>query len=544
MKKVLSTIAIAGVATVALASCSKGQGVKVYGREYASESKLTAAQMTALDTTLAGSYDITVWVSDSKGVSTLTEKQIAKFSELYPSVTINATVNPVSEADSANQMITDVASGADIFCFAQDQLARLVQVKGVGALGTDVATRVRANNDASAIAAATVGENMYCYPITSDNGYFMYYDKSVITNEAHLDSLEDLIADCEAAGRKFSFELQTSAWYNASFLFATGCHSDWTFDENGKIVGAQDDFNSDAGVIALRGMQKLLQSECHVSSSQAADFQAASKSAIVITGTWDSATAKKALKGNYGATDLPSFTVDGKSYHLGSFSGNKLMGVKPSTDANKQAVCQLLAEYLSSATCQYDRFKLVGWGPSSKYVAQEEEVKKDVALSALAKQSEYATPQGQIHGDWWEIAKTYAAAAKEATKDDTTALKAALVAYQTAINKIFEADPKEGPWTVTGGFFSDTSLNWTPAKGIPMTVKADDANTWVSEPIELPANAELKVCFNGGWDVSYGKDGKMNNGNFVVAEAGTYIVTATFNYDDMESGCTLTVTKQ
>ena len=90
--------------------------------------------------------------------------------------------------------------------------------------------------------------------------------------------------------------------------------------------------------------------------------------------------------------------------------------------------------------------------------------------------------------------------------------------------------------------FAPTSASVTTNTN--MTVKADDANTWVSEPIELTAGAQLKVCFNGGWDLNYGANGVKGGDNYVVSEAGTYVVTITLNYDDLDSGCTFTVTKQ
>ena len=183
--------------------------------------------------TLEGTYDIVVWVSEIDGMKELTAAQIDAFEAANPGVVINATVEGISEADAATQMITSVEDGADIFCFAQDQLARLVMAKALNPLGQGTAAKVTEMNDAGAVAAATVGGQLYCYPLTSDNGYYMYYDKSVIS-EDKLDSLEELIAACEASGKLFSMEAQ-NAWYTASFFFATGCVSDWTTDDSGKL---------------------------------------------------------------------------------------------------------------------------------------------------------------------------------------------------------------------------------------------------------------------------------------------------------------------
>ena len=255
---------------------------------------------------LAGTYDVTIWVAE-KAVD-LTKQQIENFNNSNElGIVFNATVEPVSEADAATQMITDVEAGGDIFCFAQDQFARLVQAGALAPLGEGAAAFVRESNDAGTVAAATSGDTVYAYPLTADNGYFMYYDKSVIPEE-DVDSLEKLIADCEAAQKYFAFEMQTSAWYLASFFFATGCESTWTTDDEGTFISVRDTFNSPAGLIAVKGMKKLVDSDFHLSSSSGSEFS--SNAAIVVTGTWDYETVKGILGDNMGVADLPSFEVD------------------------------------------------------------------------------------------------------------------------------------------------------------------------------------------------------------------------------------------
>ena len=469
---------------------------------------------------LAGTYDITVWVSEVEGVKELTEQQIDAFEEANPGVVINATVEGVGESDSATQMIQDVESGADIFCFAQDQLARLVQAGALNRLGQATAAKVTEMNDSGAVKAASVNNELYCYPLTSDNGYFMFYDKSVVKEE-HLDSLEDILADCEAAGKMFSFEAESSAWYNASWFFATGCVSNWTTDAEGKFVSVEDTFNSEAGLVALKGMQKLLKSPAYNSSSAGADFKAAVPSAVVISGTWATNTVQEILGENFGATDLPSFTVDGKSYHLGSFSGNKLLGVKPQTDAKKAAVLQQLALYLTGEECQAQRFDSFKWGPSNKNVQATDAVKADVALSALAAQSPYAIPQGQIHGSWWDIAKTYATAAKTATTDDE--LKAALKAYEDAIKGVLDMPENEKTAFTVIGKFGDN--NWD--KDVKMVEKP--AGTWYSESAILFAEGNaFKVRQGKAYDVAFGNsEGK--DFTITAEQAGYYFVKLVYD---------------
>ncbi len=507
MKKVLALL-LALVMVVGMVACG-GNNTTTGGNNTTTGGNGTTNGGST--TSLAGTYDVTIWVAE-KAVD-LTKTQIAKYNETNTDgIVINATVEPVSEADAATNMLNDVAAGADIYCFAQDQFARLVQGGALAQLGSAAAEIVKNANDKGTVSAATTGSNLYAYPLTSDNGYFMYYDKSII-GDTNVDSLEDLIAVCEKNDKFFSFETNSSAWYLASWFFATGCTSTWNMDNSGEYTGYVDTFNSDAGVVALKGMQKLLLSKSNNSSSKSDVFSA--NSAILISGAWEYDNVKDILGDNMGVADLPSFTVDGKEYHLGSFSGCKLMGVKPQEDKVKQAVLHKLAQYLTNEECQMQRFETLAWGPSNLDAQASDAVQAAPHLAALAQQNEYGIPQGQIHGQWWDIAKVIADEVTLAGANASDAdLKAILVNYQSKLDAIFQmSEETKNAFTVIGSINGDT---WT--KDLPMIA---DGNVWTTEiAYEMDAGTEFKVRKGMAWDESYGLDG----GNYIVSEAGTYYV--------------------
>ena len=471
----------------------------------AAETQAAETQAAGAGSELAGTYDIVIWAPDA--AVDLTKSQVDDFNSSNEyGITINATVEPVSEADAASNMITDVQAGGDLFFFAQDQLSRLIQAGAVSKLGTQAAEFARNSNNAASILAAQSGSDLYAYPLTADNGYFMYYDKSVVP-EDHVDSLEDIIADCETAGKNFSYELE-NAWYNAGVFFGTGCHSDWITNDAGEFISIDDDFNSDKGLIAAKGIYKLVSSPIWVNSSNA-DF--ASGSAVVVTGTWNYATILEQLGDNFGVADLPSFNVDGTDYHIGSYSGCKLIGVKPQTDAVKGAAIQRLAQYLTNKECQLARFEAFGWGPSNKEALADPAVQADPTLSALNEQGSYAVPQPNIHGSWWDIAKVITTDVK-ATDGSDAALKACLEKYEESINAVFTmSDDVKNAFTVIGSINGD---GWT--LDLPMTAEGD---VWTSnEAYEMEAGTEFKCRQGKAWDVAYPAD------NFVVETAGTYYV--------------------
>lgn len=341
--------------------------------------------------------DIKVWVADN--AVSFTQEQIAKFQEANPGVA-NATftVEAVGEGDAANNVITDVEAGGDVYTFAQDQIARLVAAGALEEVAPENVAAVEADNDEGAVGAATVGSILYAYPLTSDNGYFMYYDKSVVTDPTDLDAI---IADCEKAGKNIYMEIN-SGWYQTAFFFGTGCDLSYETDDAGNFTSANVNYASDQGLVALKEMIRLNSSSAFVNGSVAGD---ATTIGAIVDGTWDAATVKKVIGDNYGCAPLPSFQgSDGKTYQMSGFSGYKLLGVKPQEDENKLAVCDALAAYLSSGEVQLARYEAIGWGPSNLEAQKSDEVQADEALSALNEQLLRNKPQGQYPGDYWTLA--------------------------------------------------------------------------------------------------------------------------------------------
>ena len=467
---------------------------------------------------LAGTYDITMWVSEKEegenSVVKQMQAQIQDFMAENPGIIINATISGVTEADAGSQVVNDVASAPDIYCFAQDQLARLVQAAALAAPGGTIAELIKSTNDGGSVAAATVAGKLYAYPMTSDNGYYLYYDKSVVTDPT---SLEAIIADCEAAfdaadaakdtgaNTLFRYALE-NGWYTASFFFGAGCHSNWTMDAEGNFNAIDDDFNSAQGLVAMKGMAKLAQSRAY--NSDADKF---ANAAAIVTGIWNANAAEEHFGDNLGVCKLPSFTVDGKTYQLGSFSGNKLMGVKPQTDSNKGAVLQLLAQYLTSEKCQLERFDMWQWGPSNLNAQKSEAVQANVHLAAFAEQAAYGIPQGQIHGSWWDFAAALGAGAKAGKTDEE--LQGFLNDYKASIDGVLNmTDEQKEAWGLIGGI---CGTSWDT--DIAMTKVSD--GVWESDELELVQGQEFKLRRGADWNFQIG----CTNANTGDTSTGFYV---------------------
>lgn len=400
MKKKALALLMATTMVASLAGCGD-KAENTAATENAATDNATTAETTAETATTAteaidyGSGEIKLWVPDA--VVDTTNELVAKFFEEHADMAgYTVKIEPMGEGDAAGNMITDVEAGADIFGFAQDQLARLVAAGALATINGDYATFVADSNDSGAVSAAKVGDEFYAFPLTSDNGYFLYYDKSVISDPS---TLEGIIADCEAAGKNFYFD--TGSWYQTAFFFGTGCDLTFDTDTDGNFTGININYASPEGVKALKAMTQMAASPIYMDGSNVGN---AVNWAAIVDGTWDSQAAKDVLGENYACAKLPTFTVDGETFQLGGFGGFKLMGVKPQAEAGKLVVCLELAKYLSDTDAQLARYNAVGWGPSNLVAQQDSAVQSDEALSALAEQLQYTVPQGQYPGDYWSEA--------------------------------------------------------------------------------------------------------------------------------------------
>ncbi len=404
-KKLVSVLLTAAMSATLLAGCGETAAETVADTatdvaQTATDVAETAQEVVdeaAEEITDYGSGDIKIWVADN--VVDFTNEQIKVFQDAHPEFSgYTFTVEAVGEGDAAGNMITDVEAGADIYAFAQDQIARLVTAGALEVVEDSNAEVVKAENDAGAVGAATVGGTLYAYPITSDNGYFLYYDKSVVTDPS---TLEGIIADCEAAGKNFYFEIN-SGWYQTAFFFGAGAELTYETDDAGNFTKCNSTYASDAGVIALKKIAEIASSKSFQNGSAISN---ATNCAAIVDGTWDAQAAKDMFGDNYACAKLPTFQgADGKTYQMSGFGGFKLLGVKPQEDDGKLAVCDALAAFLSSEEVQLARYNAVGWGPSNIKAQQSDAVKADEALSALAEQLQYTIPQGQYPGDYWSLA--------------------------------------------------------------------------------------------------------------------------------------------
>lgn len=363
----------------------------------AAESTEAADPVANLIAATTDTVSLTVWASEED--QTLTTELLEKFKAQYPDVTFDIKLGSESESTAKDTVLTDVEAAADVYAFADDQINELVAAGALQAVSATYTYDVAAENVAGAVEAATVDGTLYAYPMTADNGYFMFYDSSVFT-EDDVQSLEKMIEVADAAGKKIGMDI-SNGWYIYSFFQGAGY--DLTLNDDGVTNSCA--WNAEGAVDVAQAIMDLCATGVLVDMGDEEMATAIAEGTVVaaVNGTWRAETASDAWGENYAATKLPTFEVAGEAKQMSSYSGYKLIGVNPYS--KNVGWSMLLAEFLTNAESQAARFEARGLGPANIEAASSSAVQENPAIAALAAQAAYATPQ-RVGGNFWTPAET------------------------------------------------------------------------------------------------------------------------------------------
>lgn len=119
-------------------------------------------------------------------------------------------------------MLNDATTAADVFSIPSDQLNKLVDAGVISQVAfKDAVTEA---NSEETVKAATLNDTLYAYPETNDNGYYLVYDKSVVSDE-QAQTLEGILEACKKAGKKFIMNAG-DGFYACTFAFTAGVKID------------------------------------------------------------------------------------------------------------------------------------------------------------------------------------------------------------------------------------------------------------------------------------------------------------------------------
>ena len=344
----------------------------------------------------------------------LLKELVEKFKKTYPDQKFDIEIGVESESTAKDTVLTDVEAAADVFAFASDQIVDLNNAKALANIeDMDAALQnyakksvadIKAANGDGSVEAASIDGKLMAFPMTGGNGYFLYYDSSVISDEDAA-TWDTLLAAADKAGKKVGMTL-ASGWYNASFFYGAGFTTGLNDDGTTAI-----DFNgtSKDGYTGVQVTQSMLNIASKTAFMAIADGDVSNQIAggtlaAVISGTWDAENAQKVFGDGYAAAKLPTYTLDGKQVQQGSVSGYKFLGVN--AYSKNVGWATVLAEFLTNEESQATRFEQRQLAPTNKKVAASDEVSKNVAIAASAAQDAYGVIQ-TVSAKYWDPAKTF-----------------------------------------------------------------------------------------------------------------------------------------
>ncbi len=311
---------------------------------------------------------------------------------------ITITVGALSEASAKDQVIVDLEAAPDVFYYADDQTAALVNAGALMEV-VDYEEVIAANGGAEAgsILASTIDGTLYAYPATASNGYFVWYNTDYLTAE-DCATMDGMIAKAEENGKYIAMEM-TGEWY--SFSFFKGAGFTMTLDtETGKNIC---DWNEEGGVAVLESMLALVARDGFksIANGEMAAHLAGDCIAF-IGGDWNLAIVEENWGADkYDCCKLPTYTLNGEQVQMGSFAGYKLVGVNAYSENVYWAM--ELAKYITNADNQVYFFEQTGFGPSNVEAAASDAVASNPVTAALSAQSAYAVVQS-VGGNYWSSA--------------------------------------------------------------------------------------------------------------------------------------------
>ena len=371
-KKVLAAMLVAAMTATMFAGCgSKDNGASNDGTQAANNGSTSeSAEPVDVKLTVMGPSEDQ---DDAQGAWLKTECEA--FNEEHPEWNITFDYVTCSESDAKDTVLQDPASAADVFMYANDQIADLVDAGALTKLGGDAAEYVKSSNSEAMAATVTYNGDISGVPYTSTT-WFMYYDKRVFSE----DDVKSLDTMLEKGKVSFPFD---NGWYLASFYAANGC----TIFGDGTDASKGYDFGGDNAVAVTKYIVDLFNNKNFVMDNNDGSLGLAGlKDGSVnayFNGNWNyDAVVKNLGEENVGVAALPTINVDGKDCQLKAFLGSKAIGVNP--NCKNQEVAVKLAAYLGSEDAQLKHFELRKQAPVNTTLASNEEVAKDAVAAAMA----------------------------------------------------------------------------------------------------------------------------------------------------------------
>ena len=292
------------------------------------------------------------------------------FAALHPEWDITFVYGVSDEASAAGAVAQDPEASADVFMYANDTLTIMTDANALAKFGGIYAEELQATNSETLLDSLTLDGNIYGVPFTT-NTWYMYYDKSVFTEE-DVKSLDTML---EKGVVSFPF---VNSWYLPAFYFGNGCtlFGDGTQEELGADFGGENAVEVTEYLVDLAANPNF---KIDQDGSGLAGLRDGSINAI-FSGSWDAAAVQEILGDDMGVAALPTYTLNGEEKQMYAYAGSKAIGVNTATKYMKASV--ELAMYLGSAEAQRLHYELRNVIPCNTELNSDPEIAADPVVQA------------------------------------------------------------------------------------------------------------------------------------------------------------------
>ncbi len=336
---------------------------------------LTAGLTTAFAEGETESFTLRVWSpseDQNPEMGAWLNTRCDEFNALHPEWDITFEYGVSSESDAKKLVPRDIEAAADVFLYGSTGLETLCQANALTEWGGKYLSYVQENYPATLVDCLMYDGGLYGIPVTTDT-YFMYYDKSVFTEE------DVLSLDAMLEKGKVAFPL-ANGYYLAAFYIANGCTF---FGEDGSDRSAGIQLGGEKGVAVTDCLVDLVKNPNFIVAepADAISMMREGNCDAYICGTWQATQTQEILGENFGVAVLPSVKIGGEDRQLRPFTSAKAVGVK-STTAQPVAALEL-AIFLADYDGQKAHYEKRGYVPCQNELIAE--VANDPICSVDAK---------------------------------------------------------------------------------------------------------------------------------------------------------------
>lgn len=362
--------------------------------------------------------NLTVWGGELQTSQDYLKTVTNAFAAANPETKFSFTIGAISEAKVKDEWVKDPENAADVAIAADDQLYDLAKggyVQDITKLSSTMATDIESRNGALSVSVCKYNNDLYAYPVSASNGFFLYYDSSILS-ATDVDDFDTMMAAiktksiADSTTYQFGFPFD-SGWYLEGFYRGAGFTIDK--DSTGKnnctwnsTTGTPSGFDVSSALLTLSSgdYKAYWNADTDANLMVATAAGTAKRCVATINGTWSADT----VKANYGehaaATVLPTYSVNGTKYRMKAVAGHKIAIVNSFSKNVKWA--SKLADYMTTSTNQVSRYTTLAEAPTNTDALTKVDLTTNYAVKALSEQiTNYGFVQN-VGGEFWTASGT------------------------------------------------------------------------------------------------------------------------------------------